>query len=145
MVNSNGNSVSCTISIFYDVKDCFHVGDDAALVRPPIPSTTIPDPLLVHTIDYIKSCHSDPFIFGKIVATHALSGSRSCFQRYYNIRIQILNARVDVFAMNGSPVTALALCTMPLAAEDIVSLTYIPQLLLQRPKGPLFLYRQQIV
>lgn len=45
--------------------------DDAALLVPPRP------PLLaVHTIDFFKSCHNDPYVFGQISANHSLSGER---------------------------------------------------------------------
>jgi selenide, water dikinase len=76
-------------------------GDDAALVLPPKASLTCPDPVLVQTIDYIKTCTSDPFVLGKIAAIHAMS---------------------DIFAMNANPVSALALCVVPLADDEIVSL-----------------------
>jgi selenide,water dikinase len=71
------------------------VGDDAALLKSPIDSKE----LLVQTIDYFRSFVSDPYLFGKIAANHALS---------------------DLHAMNGSPVSALALCVLPYGKEDKV-------------------------
>jgi selenide,water dikinase len=53
----------------------------------------------VQTIDYFRSFISDPYLFGKIAANHALS---------------------DIHAMNGSPVSALALCVLPFGKEDKV-------------------------
>lgn len=70
------------------------VGDDAALVH--CPSN---DPYLVHTVDYVKSFVSDPFIFGQITALHSLS---------------------DLHAMNGVAVSALALCVIPYGPEEMV-------------------------
>ncbi len=70
------------------------VGDDAALVRAPSGGE-----LLVHTIDYFRSFIGDPYVFGKVAAVHALS---------------------DVHAMNGSPVSALALCVLPYGPENQV-------------------------
>jgi selenide, water dikinase len=49
------------------------VGDDAALVRPPTSSSGA-NMLLVHTLDYFRSFVSDPYMFGRIAAVHALSG-----------------------------------------------------------------------
>lgn len=82
--------------------------DDAAIVRPPAASS-----YLVHSIDYFRSFISDPFVFGKIAANHALS---------------------DVFAMNGDPVSALALCVVPYGPEDKVEdllVQYMAGLLIQ--------------
>ena len=68
--------------------------DDAALLLPP------PAPAyLVHTLDYFRSFVSDPYLFGQIAANHALS---------------------DVHAMNGEPVSALALAVLPYGPEDMV-------------------------
>ena len=68
--------------------------DDAALLRPPAPPA-----YMVHTIDYFRSFVSDPFLFGQIAANHALS---------------------DVYAMNGEPVSALALVVLPYGPEEMV-------------------------
>eukprot|EP00602_Paraphysomonas_sp_CaronLab_P002601 CAMPEP_0185020772 /NCGR_PEP_ID=MMETSP1103-20130426/3420_1 /TAXON_ID=36769 /ORGANISM="Paraphysomonas bandaiensis, Strain Caron Lab Isolate" /LENGTH=789 /DNA_ID=CAMNT_0027551885 /DNA_START=30 /DNA_END=2396 /DNA_ORIENTATION=- len=73
-------------------------GDDAALVRPPV-STPGKQMLLVHTIDYFRSFISDPYVFGRVAAIHALS---------------------DLHAMNADPVSALALCVLPYGPEPKV-------------------------
>jgi selenide,water dikinase len=60
---------------------------------------------LIHTIDYFRSFISDPFIFGKVAAVHALS---------------------DVHAMGAAAQTALALAVVPFAAnEDITESTLL--------------------
>lgn len=74
------------------------VGDDAALVRAPIGQGE-DAPYLVHTVDYVKSFVTDPFIFGQITALHSLS---------------------DLHAMNGVAVSALALCVVPYGPEEMV-------------------------
>lgn len=45
-------------------------GDDAALTVPPSGGSV----LMVHSLDYFRSFISDPFIFGRVAANHALSG-----------------------------------------------------------------------
>ena len=71
------------------------VGDDAAILKCPVESQMH----LVQTIDYFRSFISDPYLFGKIAANHALS---------------------DTHAMNGDPVSALALCVLPYGKEEKV-------------------------
>ena len=91
------------------------VGDDAALVKASctdnssgeevnILSNNQNNPTLVHTVDYVKSFVSDPFIFGQITALHALS---------------------DIHAMNGIAISALAVCVIPYAPEEIVEDTLV--------------------
>ena len=68
---------------------------------PPLPT----DLLLVQTIDYFRSFVSDPYLFGKIAANHALS---------------------DTHAMNGDPISALALCVIPFGREEKVDIILNP-------------------
>lgn len=69
--------------------------DDAAVLRPP------PDgQLIVQTIDFFRSNVSDPYIFGRISANHALS---------------------DCHAMGAQPTSALALAVVQYATEKKVN------------------------
>ena len=68
-------SIRCISSLLlFILMAITHKIDDAALVRPPPAGY-----LLAHSIDYFRSplgtgFASDHYIFGKIAATHALSG-----------------------------------------------------------------------
>ncbi|MCW3064788.1 MAG: selD, partial [Solirubrobacterales bacterium] len=65
----------------------FEGADDAAVYR-------LSDELaLIHTVDFFTPIVDDPYLFGRIAATNALS---------------------DVYAMGGRPVTALNLVAFPL-------------------------------
>lgn len=55
---------------------------------------------MIYTIDFFRSFVSDPFLFGKIAAVHALS---------------------DCHAMGAKPQTALALAVVPFAASEHVT------------------------
>lgn len=67
------------------------IGDDAALVKS--------DGDVILTVDGFRSLISDPYLFGRITAHHSLN---------------------DVLAMGGTPVSALALATVPLMAEPLM-------------------------
>jgi selenide, water dikinase len=67
--------------------------DDAALIAFP------GAPPLLQTVDFFRAMVDDPYLFGRIAATHALN---------------------DIYAMGGLPETALAIATLPPARPAIV-------------------------
>ena len=67
--------------------------DDAALLSFP------GAPPLLQTVDFFRAMVSDPYLFGRIAATHALG---------------------DIYAMGGLPETALAIATVPPSRPAIV-------------------------
>jgi selenide,water dikinase len=68
----------------------FDHADDAGVYK------IAPDQALVQTVDFFTPVVDDPYVFGQIAATNALS---------------------DVYAMGGKPLTALALVCFPEKAE----------------------------
>ncbi|WP_040486158.1 selenide, water dikinase SelD [Lutibaculum baratangense] len=68
-------------------------GEDAAVLR------TTPGALMVQTVDFFRAMVSDPFVFGRIAANHALS---------------------DIWAMGADPAAALAIAGLPPGAPDVV-------------------------
>ncbi|MGK7861208.1 selenide, water dikinase SelD [Falsiroseomonas sp. E2-1-a4] len=77
-----------------DIVAGLEAPDDAALLR--LPST--PNRLLVQTVDMFRAPDADPFLFGRIAATHALG---------------------DIAAMGAEPRAALAIAALPPAAEAV--------------------------
>jgi selenide,water dikinase len=63
---------------------------------------------MIHTIDYFRSLTDDPYVFGKIVAVHALS---------------------DVHAMGATAQTALSLAVVPFCADDEIVESILMQML----------------
>lgn len=73
--------------------DSIDTRDDAAILRPE------PDRLLLQSVDFFREFVSDPHVFGRIAANHALG---------------------DIYAMGGTPIAALAIAGVPPAASAIV-------------------------
>ena len=67
--------------------------DDAAEYTVPVGKT------MLHSIDYFRSFIEDPYLFAQVGVTHALS---------------------DIYAMGGTPVTALAMVTVPYGKPPVV-------------------------
>jgi selenide,water dikinase len=68
------------------------VGDDAALIAFP------GAPPLLQTVDFFRAMVGDPYLFGRIAATHALG---------------------DIYAMGGTPEAALAIAALPPARPAV--------------------------
>jgi len=69
------------------------VPDDAAVIQ------VAKHQVMVQSVDFLSALVSDPFVFGQISATHALS---------------------DVYAMGAQPHSALAIATIPHGSEALV-------------------------
>ena len=67
--------------------------DDAAVINPPAGK------LLVQSLDFFRAFIGDPYVFGRITANHALG---------------------DIYAMGGTPLSALAIATVPYGPDEKV-------------------------
>jgi selenide,water dikinase len=70
------------------------IGDDAAVVALPGATSQL------QTVDFFRAMVGDPYLFGRIAATHALG---------------------DIYAMGGVPETALAIAALPPAARPAIT------------------------
>lgn len=86
-------SVLSRLRVFVPAEVVTGIGDDAAVLRPVLNS------LEVQSIDGFRAMIDDPYLVGRIAAEHANN---------------------DVYAMGGTPRTALAWITVPYADERIM-------------------------
>ncbi|WP_101760438.1 selenide, water dikinase SelD [Oceanicoccus sp. KOV_DT_Chl] len=89
------NRVMAQLDVFKhpDVPVALNQPDDAAVIN--VPS----DKQWLQTVDYFRAFIDDPYLLGRIASNHCLS---------------------DIYAMGGTPHSALAIATVPYASDELV-------------------------
>ena len=81
-----------------DVLIGLNTPDDAAVIEPPAGKTWL------QTVDYFRAFIDDPYLLGRIATNHCLS---------------------DIYAMGGTPHSALAIATVPYASDKLLEDTLL--------------------
>jgi selenide,water dikinase len=76
-----------------DIEIGLNSPDDAAVINPPNGKQWL------QTVDYFRAFIDDPYLLGRIATNHCLS---------------------DIYAMGGTPHSALAIATVPYASEELI-------------------------